>query len=99
MSVGTLNVCGLQRRSVYPEFYDVLSNYDLFFVTETKLDHTDVISVDGYCFESKPRQATYIRKSGDIGVFIKENLRYAFEIIETESDYIFWLKMLKNVTQ
>ena len=40
-------------------------------MTETKLDHTDVISVDGYCFESKPRQATYIRKSGGIGVFIK----------------------------
>ena len=50
-------------------------------MTETKLDHTDVISVHGYCFESKPRQASYIRKSVGIDVFIKENLRYAFEIM------------------
>ena len=73
LSIGTLNICGHKRRSVYPEFCDLVPKYDVFFVTETKQDHTDVISVDGYCFESKPRQVSNIRESGGIGVFINEN--------------------------
>ena len=68
-------------------------------MTETKLDHTDVISVDDYIFESKPRQAKYIRKSGGIGVFIKQSLQHAFEIVETDSDYIFWLKLSKQYSK
>ena len=96
-SIGTLNVCGLKRRSVYPELCDLVSKCDLFFVTETKLDHTDVISVDGYCFKNKPRQARYIHNSGSISVVINENLRHPVEIIETESDYIFWLKNTETI--
>lgn len=63
LSIRTLKVCGLKRRSVYQEF----SKYDLFFVTETKLNHTNVISDDGYCFESQSRQASYIPESGSMG--------------------------------
>ena len=39
---------------MYPEFTDMIQKYDLFFVTETKLDSTDIISIDGYTFKSKP---------------------------------------------
>ena len=85
----------LNGAQYYPDFCELVSRHVLFFVTEIKLDHTDVISVDGYIFESKPRQAKYIRKSGGIGVFIKQSLQHVFEIVETDCDYIFWLKLSK----
>ena len=68
----------LNGAQYYPDFCELVSRHVLFFVTETKLDHTDVISVDGYIFESKPRQANDIRKSGGIGVFIKQSFAACF---------------------
>ena len=53
---GCLNVCGLKSRLQYPEFSDTLSHYDIFCVTETKLDYTDVISMPGYTFLSQERK-------------------------------------------
>ena len=44
---GCINVCGLKRRLNYPEFYDTLSQLDILCVTETKLDHLDVINIPG----------------------------------------------------
>ena len=41
----------------------------------------------------------YIRKSGGIGVFVKQSLQHAFEIVETDCDYIFWLKLSKQYSK
>ena len=92
---GCLNVCGLKSRLQYPEFSDTLSHYDIFCVTETKLDYTDVISMPGYTFLSQERKQTFIRKSGGIGIFFRNNLESKIKRIETASDYIFWLRMDK----
>ena len=75
---------------MYPEFTDMIQKYYLFFVTETKLDSTDIISIDGYTFKSKPRKQKLIRKSGGLSVIVKSNLDKYIEIINTESDYILW---------
>lgn len=72
---------------------DILSNYDILCVTETKLDQTDIISVPGYCFLSQHRKQKFVRKSGGIGVFYRERLSTKIRTIETESDYILWLKL------
>ena len=50
------NVCGLKRRSLFPEFVEQVSDFDLFRVAETKLDTTDLVNIDGYECISKPRQ-------------------------------------------
>ena len=71
LNLAVLNVCGLKTRSLYPEFQELVSDYDMFCVAETKLDSTDIISVNGYTFRSQPRKRRYIRKSGGIGVFVK----------------------------
>ena len=84
---------------MYPEFTVMIQKYDLFFVTETKLDSMDIISIDGYTFRSKPRKQKFIRKSGGLGVFFKNNLDKYIEIINTESDYILWVKLDKNYTK
>ena len=87
---GCLNVCGLKSRLQYPEFSDTLSHYDIFCVTETKLDHND-----NHTFLSQERKQTFIRKSGGIGIFFRNNLESKIKRIETASDYIFWLRMDK----
>lgn len=71
----------------------------MFSVTETKLALTDIISVDGYEFNSKSRQQTYIRKSGGIGIFEKSEINRFVEIVNTESNYILWVKFDKNYTK
>lgn len=94
---GSLNVCGLKNRINYPEFLEVVSNYDVFCVTETKTDHTDVISVPGYSFLSQQRKQKFIRKSGGIGVLYKNHLKDKITLIETDSDYILWVRFDKSI--
>ena len=48
LNLGLLNVCGLKRRSLFPEFIELIHKFDLFLVTETKIDITDIIQVDGF---------------------------------------------------
>ena len=77
-NIGFLNVCGLRRRSLFPEFSELVSKYDLFFVAETKMDSTDLVNINGYDFLSKPRQQAYIRRSGGLGLFVKHDLCNVF---------------------
>ena len=69
LSIGCLNVCGLKRRTQYPEFVELVKKHDILCVCETKLDKEDVISCDGYTFINEPRKQAYIRKSGGLGFF------------------------------
>lgn len=75
----------------------MLSKYDVLCVTETKLDKTDVISVPGYEFISQERKQKYIRKSGGIGLFHRDFLKNEINVIETDSDYILWLKFHRRL--
>ena len=90
---GCLNVCGLKRRLHFPEFRDTLSIFDFFCVTETKLDHTDIITVPGYSFISQIRKQKFIRSSGGIAVFYKNIFEGKVKVIPSESDYILWLRI------
>ena len=71
LNFASLNVCGLRRKVLYPEFSDLVKSYDLFCVCETKIDKYDDINLPGYVFLSQCRKQKYIRKSGEIGVFVK----------------------------
>jgi hypothetical protein len=71
---GCLNVCGLKRRSNYIEFIELVNNYDLFIVTETKLDVYDQIYLSGYSYVNIPRKQKVVRKSGGLGAFIKNEI-------------------------
>ena len=94
--IGTLNVCGLKMRSVYPDFYDLIRKYDVFCTVETKLDKTDIICMPGYNFISMPRKQKYVRKSGGIGFFVKDEIYDYVSHVESSSDYITWLKIKRS---
>ena len=94
---GCINVCGLKHRLNYPEFEEIVTNFDILCVTETKLDHTDVNSVPGYNFLFQQRKQKFIRKSGGTGIFYRNRFEGKVKIIDTESDYILWVKFEKTL--
>ncbi len=93
-----LNTCGLKTRCQYPEFIHVLNDCDLFCVSETKLDPFDVISIPNFTFFSKPRKQKTARKSGGIGIFVKNNLLGHVINLNTDCEYVSWLKVCKSYT-
>ena len=98
VSIATLNVCGLKTRSKYPDFIELVKQYDVFTVCETKIDKFDVIKVPGYTFINSPRKQKFIRKSGGLGVFINDSIIHCFQVIESSSEYILWLKFSNKST-
>ena len=81
---------------LYPEFSDLVKSYDLFCVCEAKIDKYDDINLPGYVFLSQCRKQKYIRKSGGIGVLVKQSLSPYVSFVESDSDYDLWLSISKN---
>ncbi|MEW8547180.1 MAG: endonuclease/exonuclease/phosphatase family protein, partial [Candidatus Thiodiazotropha sp.] len=99
LKCGSLNVCGIKRKMQYPELCELICNYDLFCVTETKIDNHDIITLPGYNFLSQSRKQKYLRKSGGIGVFVKDYIAPHISLLESDSDYILWFKLSKSFLQ
>ncbi len=91
--IGSINVCGLKNRCKYPDFVELIETFDILCIEETKLDEYDVINVPNYTFHSKPRKAKYKRKSGGIGFFVRNTISSNIELLESSSEYVFWLKL------
>ena len=43
-----------------------------------------------------PRKQSYIRKSGGLGFFVRQNLIKFVELVDTHSEYIAWIKISKH---
>lgn len=100
LKIGSLNVCGLKPRLNYPEFIQMVENYDILCVLETKLDEFDVIDLPNYTFLSKPRSEKSYRKSGGLGFCIHNSLKDKVEILDSNCEFIFWISLLlHNDTQ
>ena len=70
-----------------------MNKFDIFCTVESKLDKYDIISLDGYTFMHQERRQKYLRKSGGIGVFIKNSLYQHIKLVESSSDYVMWLEV------
>ena len=67
-------MCGIKRRLFYPEFRELVDKYDIFCALETKHDDMDEISLEGYKFIHQTRKQKFLRKSGGIVVFVRNDL-------------------------
>ena len=94
LKIGTINVCGLKSKMNYPEFTKFIEQYDIVCILETKLDKYDKIEMPNYTFLSKPRTDEYKRKSGGIGFFINNSLSANVVTLDSDCEYVFWLKTL-----
>ena len=50
LKCGSLNVCGIKHRLNYPEFCELIQEFDWFCMSETKIDKNDIINLDGYSY-------------------------------------------------
>eukprot|EP00745_Piridium_sociabile_P022928 TRINITY_DN35768_c1_g1_i1.p1 TRINITY_DN35768_c1_g1~~TRINITY_DN35768_c1_g1_i1.p1 ORF type:complete len:178 (-),score=27.35 TRINITY_DN35768_c1_g1_i1:27-560(-) len=48
MSVLALNVCGLRRKMLSPDLLQLINDYDVVVLSETKLDDMDRINIPGF---------------------------------------------------
>ena len=85
LKCGSLNTCGLKRKVLYPDFTEIIEQFDIFCVMETKLDDLGIIDINGYDFLSQPRKQNYVRKSGGLGVFFKHSLTPYVSIVHSDS--------------
>ena len=99
LNILTLNVCGLTTRQIYPEFLDLINQYDIIGLQETKLDLTNAAQfLDGYkifCKHGKPISKV---KSGGIAIAVKHNIQKFINIIDTQSKLVLWFSLSRRLT-
>ena len=61
-----LNCCGLQKRLNYPEFYELISKYDILCLVESKSDDLDFFNIPGYEVKMKNREKVAKGKNQEI---------------------------------
>ena len=97
LQIGTLNMCGILTKVKYPDFTEMINDFHFLCVTETKVDKHDIITVPNYTFLSKPRSQKYLRKSGGIGVFVKQTIINNVDILDSQCEYVMWVKLKKSL--
>lgn len=95
LKLSFLNVCGLKTKLLFPEFENFLKSHDIIGVAETKTCEEDVISFIGYSYFPKHRKH-FVRRSGGLGVFVKDDVLPFVELIETDSEILILIKFRKH---
>ena len=83
----------VKTRSKYPDFVKFVEDFDILCLSETKVDKYDIFDLPNYTYLSKPRSARYKRKSGGIGFFVHNSLMKNIQILDSDCEYIFWIKI------
>ena len=97
LNISCLNVCGLKRKLLFPEFQQLVTDHDIFICIETKIDDLDILNLpDGYCEFHKNRKK-FKKKSGGIAVIFKENLRDSIKFLDSDSEFVLWFTIKKGL--
>ena len=99
MHVLSLNCCGLVQKLNYPEFKDLILDYDFICLQETKTDDVDEIELEGYKFVMKNRRKYGRIKSGGIAFAYREEYERYISVHESESKFILWVEISKELTK
>ena len=91
-----LNVCGLRSRLTCPELVDFINDFDIVGLQETKTDMLDELEINNYELVLKPRTGSF-RKSGGIGVAIKNHLVKHVTVVEENNDFVLWIQISKEM--
>ena len=58
----------------------------------------DEISLEGYKYVHQTRKQKFLRKSGGIGVFVRNEMCQNIELMPSSSDYVLWLKLFNKAS-
>jgi hypothetical protein len=93
-----LNVCGLKKRLLCPEFIDIIKAHDICIFVETKLNELDVLHLpESYVYVVRNRKSCK-RASGGIAVIYKKELNSMLKFnIKKDSQFVLWFQLSKTV--
>ena len=96
----SLNVCSLVSKSNYPEFLDLIGNYGIIGIQESKTDACDSINIPGYNIYFNNRENLSRRKSGGIVLLVKKELQ-KFVKVESmhNSNLVLWCTISRDLMQ
>ena len=96
----SLNVCGLVTKSNYPEFIDLIRNYDIIGIQESKTDDCDFVNKPGYNVYFTSRENLSRRKSGGIVLLVRKELHNFVKIESSHiSNLIVWYTISRQLTK
>ena len=97
-NVLTLNCCGIRTKLNYPEFHELVNDFDVLCLVETKTDDLDEIIIPGFITKFKNRKAFANRKSGGIMLAFKKKFVKYINPLNTESSFVFLVQNLERIT-
>ena len=96
LSVAHINVAGLQDKSVFPEFKELVNYFQFVFFTETHTDNLDTISIPGFTVLAKHR-SKMLKNSGGMALAVSNSFDSDnIEILENNNELSFWFKVKKE---
>ena len=72
LRITSLNVCGLRSKTIFPEFHEFTSAYDVIGFQETKTDQLNDLTLPGFILKFKHRTNLAKRRSGGIALAYKK---------------------------
>ena len=85
-------MCGLCAKLKFPDFEEFLKQYDIICLTEIKTDEYGEVNIDGFRFISASR-AVAKRKSGGVGLFVKNSIWPFVKILDSSSENCLWFTL------
>ena len=101
LKLGALNCQGLLDKIENPEFQNLITNTDIFCVSETWLHDNQKVDIDGYKFYPQNRKTTEKGpQRGGIGIFIDKKIKKHVKILDSiSSEYTIWCQVDKKFSQ
>ena len=91
-------MCGLVSKSYYPEFIELIRNYDIIGIQESKTDNCDFINIPGYDVYFNNRENSSRRKSGGIALLVKKKLHNFVKIENSHfSNLVLWFSISREL--
>lgn len=99
MKLLSINVCGLKSKLNIPEFNELIHQYDLIGLQETKLDDIDSVNISGYKIFCNNRQKISRYRSGGTALLVKENIAPYVKIGKAKSKLIQRFSISNKITR
>ena len=86
-------------KSYYPEFIELIRNYDITGIQESKTDNFDFINIPGYDVYFNNREHLSGRKSGGIALQVKKKIHDFVKVERSQfSNLVLWFSISPELT-
>ena len=91
-------MCGLKSKLKLPDFEEFIQQYKLIFLTETKLDELDDITIPNYKIFTNNRKIKK-RASGGVATLVHNSITDHVTVLDTDINSTMWIRLDKRLCQ